>query len=325
MVAHEQVDELERLSAQVVRKRQLAAMRSELRRQQAELRQRVQDLEAVKLEEQADVERLEGGSLAAFFYGVIGKRDEKLTQERQEAYAARVKYDAAARALAEVEEDLRRKEDEDRRLQGCEEAYAQALARKAAALKAAGGETAEALLDLEERLAFLQSQERELEEAVDAGTQALAMADGILRSLESAEGWATWDLFGGGLVADLVKHGHLDEAQAAVEDLQIQLGRFRTELADVTIQADVQVSIDGFLRFADYFFDGLFADWAVLDQIGRSQEQVRQTWTQIDGVLTRLEALRQAAERERADLTARRDALIRSAARPGAQDGPIMG
>ena len=87
----------------------------------------------------------------------------------------------------------------------------------------------------------------------------------------------------------------------------------------------MQVSIDGFLRFADYFFDGLFADWAVLDQIGRSQEQVRQTWTQIDGVLTRLEALRQAAERERADLTARRDALIRSAARPGAQDGPIMG
>ena len=153
----------------------------------------------------------------------------------------------------------------------------------------------------------------------------MAMADGILRSLESAEGWATWDLFGGGLVADLVKHGHLDEAQAAVEDLQIQLGRFRTELADVTIQADVQVSIDGFLRFADYFFDGLFADWAVLDQIVRSQEQVRQTWTQIDGVLTRLEALRQAAERERADLTARRDALIRSAARPGAQDGPIMG
>ena len=73
MVAHEQVDELERLSAQVVRKRQLAAMRSELRRQQAELRQRVQDLEAVKLEEQADVERLEGGSLAAFFYVVIGK------------------------------------------------------------------------------------------------------------------------------------------------------------------------------------------------------------------------------------------------------------
>ena len=53
-----------------------------------------------------DVDRLEGRSLSAFFYNVIGKMDEKLTQEKQEAYAARVKYDAAARELAGIEEDL---------------------------------------------------------------------------------------------------------------------------------------------------------------------------------------------------------------------------
>jgi len=35
----------------------------------------------------------------------------------------------------------------------------------------------------------------------------------------------------------------------------------------------MQVNVDGFLRFADYFFDGLFADWAVLDRINQSQEQ----------------------------------------------------
>ena len=48
---------------------------------------RLKKLEKSKLAEQADVDRLEGHSLAAFFYQVIGKMDEKLDKERQEAYA----------------------------------------------------------------------------------------------------------------------------------------------------------------------------------------------------------------------------------------------
>ena len=89
-------EELRALREQMERKRQLEAMLKDLRTQRQELTARVSELEKVKLEEQADVDRLEGHSLAAFFYGVIGKMDEKLTQERQEAYAARVKYDAGA-------------------------------------------------------------------------------------------------------------------------------------------------------------------------------------------------------------------------------------
>ena len=81
-------------------------------------------------EEQADVDRLEGRSLAAFFYNVVGKMDEKLTQERQEAYAARVRYDAAARELAGSEEDLARCHAELEELDGCEERYAALLREK---------------------------------------------------------------------------------------------------------------------------------------------------------------------------------------------------
>lgn len=303
--------ELRTLREQMERKRQLEAMLKDLRAQRQELTGRVRELEKVKLEEQADVDRLEGHSLAAFFYGVIGKMDEKLTQERQEAYAARVKYDAAARELSAVEEDLERKEADYRRLEGCEERYARVLGEKGAALKAAGGNTAEAILELEERLAHLRSQQKELDEASSAGRAALVTADEILHSLDSAHGWATWDLLGGGLVADLAKHSHLDSAQAAVERFQVELRRFKTELADVTIDADLQVSIDGFLRFADYFFDGLFVDWAVMDRINQSQAAVEGTRGQIVSVLDRLETMTDVAERERAETQARLDALIR--------------
>lgn len=215
---------------------------------------------------------------------------EELRVQR-EAYAARVKYDAAARELSGIEEDLKRYEAELDSLQGCENRYASILQEKTAAVKSAGGSTAEKILQLEERKGYLMSQKQELQEAMDAGSAALSCVDQILSELDSAEGWGTWDLVGGGLLTDLVKHSHLDEAQASVETLQTQLRRFKTELADVTIDAEIRVTIDGFLRVADYFFDGIFADWAVLDQIQQSQEQVHQTKSQISSVLDRLQVL----------------------------------
>ena len=306
-------EKLQALQEKIARFRQLSAMLKELRNQRDTLAGRVRELEAIKLEEQADVERLEGRSLAAFYYNVIGKIDERLNKERQEAYAARVKYDAAVRELEAVESDLHRFESEYNELRGCEQQYEAALKEKAVAVKAAGGVNAEEIFKLEEHNAFLESQKKELREASSAGNSALSTARQVLDSLGSAESWGTWDLLGGGLLADMAKHSHLDEAQGAIERLQSQLRRFKTELADVTIHADMQVNVDGFLRFADYFFDGLFADWAVMDKISQSQSQVQSTTRQIQSVLSRLNSMMSTVEQEQTQIKNKMDALVLNA------------
>lgn len=306
-------EQLQKLQERIARKRQLEAQVSELHTQHSTLSAHVQELEAIKTQEQADVDKLEGRSLAAFFYHVIGKMDEHLNKEQEEAYAAKVKYDAAARELSAVEEELARYEAELADLHDCERQYDTVLKEKADAVKAAGGTAAEEILKAEERLAFLDSQSRELQEAVSVGSGALSTTDQVLSSLDSAEGWGTWDLLGGGLISDLAKHSHLDEAQDNIERLQSQLRRFKTELADVRISANMQVNVDGFLRFADYFFDGLFADWAVLDKISQSQERVRSTRCQIESVLSRLDGMQRSVEREQAQLQNKLDSLVRDA------------
>lgn len=305
-------EQLRQLQAQCARKKKLEATAAELRTQRDTYTVRARELEQNFQEEQEDVERLEGRSLSAFFYHVIGKKEEKLTQEKQEAYAARVKYDAVAREMAGIEEDLRRCESELDGLRDCERRYADLLQAKTRAVKAAGGGTAEQILKLETRAAYLESQERELEEACAAGREALATTDQIAASLDSAEGWGTWDLFGGGLLSDMAKHSHLDDAQAQVEQLQSQLRRFKTELADVTIDADFQVSIDGFLRMADYFFDGIFADWAVLDRIHQSQEQIGETRNRINSVLAHLHTLMEQTGAEKEDIRHQIETLVGS-------------
>ena len=133
----------------------------------------------------------------------------------------------------------------------------------------------------------------------------------ILDELGDAEGWATFDLFGGGLISDLAKHGHLDSAQHNVALLQSQLRRFRTELADVGgADSGMQVSIDGFMRFADYFFDGFFVDWMVLDRIQQSTEQVQSAYARIHSVLEGLNSSLAKSNAREEELRAKADAIV---------------
>ena len=303
-------EELQKLQQQIARKRQLDAMIGELRNQCGALMRQVEELDAIRKKEQRDVDRLEGRSLAAFFYNMSGRMDEKLDQERREAYAAAAKYSVAVRELDEVQEDLARKEAERQTLEPCEARYQAVMEEKAAAVKKAGGAAAEEILRAEECLAFLNSQSRELQEAISAGNTALNTANQILSSLGSAESWGTFDLLGGGVMTDLVKHSRLDEAQRCTEQLQAQLRRFQTELADVTIQLDIQVNVDGFLRFADYFFDGIFADWAVMDKISQAQSQIQSVKNQIETALAKLDRMDCAIRGEEQQTAARRDELV---------------
>jgi hypothetical protein len=303
-------EQLQLLQQQVVHKERMESKLKELYTQREELSIKVNELKKNKLDEQADVDHLESHSLASFFYAVVGKMDEKLDKEREEAYAARVKYDVAVQELSAVEEDIQHSEAELSQLHGCEQQYEKMLEDKAEAVKSTGSREAVEIFQTEKGIAYMESQMKEIQEALIAGETVLSITNSILFSLGSAKGWGTWDLLGGGLLSDLAKHNHLDEAQKQVEHLQVQLRRFKTELTDVAINADMQVNIVGFLCFADYFFDGLFADWAVLDKINQSQTQVQNTKSQIESVLNHLTSMSNSTDKELESEKARLDDLI---------------
>lgn len=302
-------EDLQQLKEQTVRKKRLETELKDLYVQQTNLAGKLKDLEKIKVDEQKDVDRLEGGSLASFFYNVIGKREEKLTKEKEEAYKAAVKYETTKEELTSVENEILRREEEVRRLEGCEETYVKAFEEKLKKVRLAGNADAEQVMQMEAQMYQIECQKREINEAILAGKQALRTVDSVLDEMDDAEGWAAWDTFGGGgLFSDMMKHDHLDEAQTKINTLQIELRKFKTELSDVEIHADIQVQIEDFLKFADYFFDGLFADWAVMDKIEQSTTQVKHTKNEITSVISKLEDRlanvelcyqRKAEERER--------------------------
>lgn len=266
--------QLHELQQQIVRKSHLEKLIEELKQQREELNTKVCGLRREKQSEQGDVDRLEGRSLAAFFYAVIGKKVEKLDKEREEAYAAAVKCDAAERELEAVNADISKYETEYKQIRNCNVRYNILLKEKKEAIKNSDSPIQAEIQAIEEEIALAEGQKNELEEALLEAERALNIAYDIQSMLDRAEGLGTWDLFGGGMLTTLAKHDTLDEAQAMVEELQIQLRRLKTELTDVSVSAEVNIKIDSFTRFADYFFDGFFADVAVLNRIGESQNEL---------------------------------------------------
>ena len=277
-------EQLKDLQQKYYQKSHLETLVADLEQQFEDLKKKVFLYEAQMNQEQADVDKLVGRSLSAFFAGLRGNREERLDKERQEARAARVKYDMAVLERNMVEEDLRRRKEELADLETIPAQREALLAQWAQTVKAMGGPTGKAVLDLEERVAWCEGQRREIREALAAGQEALTAADNILESLSTAEDWGTMDMFGGGFLSTMFKHEAIDEAQGKVEGLQFALRKFKTELVDVSIQAELNFTLDNFTQFADFFFDNIFTDWAVQDEINRAQERVRLVKSEIQMV-----------------------------------------
>lgn len=126
---------------------------------------------------------------------------------------------------------------------------------------------------------------REVREVREAGLRALDSLEKARKALDSACGWGIFDLLGGGKITTLVKHSLLDDAREYIDQAEYDLDIFRQELADVRLP---DVEIDGFLTFADFFFDGFFADLLVQRRIDAALRQIDQARQEVENVLRQL-------------------------------------
>lgn len=301
---------LSALHEKLLRKRRLCAEREELNAQLSQLQETERHLRSIRTAEQEDVDKLQRVSLSSLFYAIVSQKEEKLAKEQAEAYAAAVKHDAAVQQCRAVEQHLLSVDSELQSLSMVEREYEETLAQKAEALKTADPARGAVLCQMEDQLSALAAQAKELAQAECAGQEMLQKLHAVSSALDSAEGWGTWDLFGGGLITDLAKYSKLDEAQSRINELQSHLNRYRAELADVMLQADIQVDIGDFLRFADFFFDDVFSSWAVLDRIRDASQQAASTRQKVLQIQDHLSAARAQLEQETAVLDRQHRALV---------------
>ena len=91
--------ELAYLQEKLARKEKIKKQLQNLRCYQVDLENRALSLEKIKIKEDKDVKRVEGISFQTLIYSIRGNKSQMIEKEKQEAYAATVKYDNAVREL----------------------------------------------------------------------------------------------------------------------------------------------------------------------------------------------------------------------------------
>ena len=263
---------IKELRSKIDRRKHLENVTEDLQSQYNNLLIKCDELYAGWNKEENDVLAIEEGGITGFFLDLFGKKEERLDKERREAYAAKMKYDTAMYELESLERQIDSYTREMYTLENCEKQLQSLLDVNAASSERYTDY--ENQLALESQLALLKAKRTEMEEAIAAGQNAVVYADKILTYLDKADNWSTADFFLDSFLVDLAKHDNLDKATVEIGNLQTALGRFKSELADVTIDKNISIQIDGFLIFADYFWDGIFSNLEVQRKISDASRQV---------------------------------------------------
>ena len=132
---------------------------------------------------------------------------------------------------------------------------------------------------------------KEIEEAIGAADYAIDCLYAARDYLGGARGWGIVDMLGGGLISTFVKRSKMSRASECIAEAKRAVATFRKELADVDAAMPLAIDEGGFWGFADYFFDGFFADIMVQSQIVQAISQVEEALARISELRAKLEAL----------------------------------
>jgi len=245
------------------------------------------DLDAARQQyagDQKDVDRLEHLSLTRVLAALHGSRADALAREQAEAEAARYRVAQAQQRLDGARADLGRLEDRQAQLAGAPQAYADALAAKEQYLTHSEDPRGARLLALAQERGRLAAELRELRHASgDADAAARALAE-VQDRLGSAAGWSTFDTyFDHGMVGNAIKHDRIDQAALAAHAADQRLAGLRGDLAELGgfEPTAPRLEISSGFRFADIFFNNIFTDLAVGQQIRAAQDNVGQSVQQV--------------------------------------------
>lgn len=129
---------------------------------------------------------------------------------------------------------------------------------------------------------------RETQEAIEAGERALDSLYAAREKLNSARNWGIYDMLGGGFISTMIKRSKMKDAAALMEQAKQELRAFGKELRDIQESFDLRMEIGSFLSFADFFFDGLVADYLVQSKIAEAREQVADAIRYMESIVNQL-------------------------------------
>lgn len=256
-----------------------------------EAKREVEQLLAQYEDESFDVEQLKKESFSTTLLKIFDKYDDKLEKETLQMVNAKIKYDKAHSHLEDLSKELEELQSRINTLRIDKRTYEAELRHREEIIRSQmNTEVYRQYESYEESIKKLQHQLTEMDEAITAARRVKNTATSAIGQLESAEGWATYDVwFKGGIISHMAKYSHIDEAEASFNRLSSQLKSLQRELSDIDMPDIPYVSgIDTTTRAIDFWFDNIFTDLNVRGQIRNNLDEVRKLGNKIDRIIAKI-------------------------------------
>lgn len=261
-------------------------------------RYELKKLEGIMEKEQLDVEKMSQTSLKTLFYKCLGTHDKQVAKEKEEDLAAVLKYEGCKKSVDELTDKLSQLTNRHYEMSKVQDKLDALYEEKRRVMASFNMPEYAKIGQLEKEISFIRREIKELKEAITPGNMAINTLNEAIELLDSAGDWGTWDLLGGGLIADMMKHDKIDKAKQAILNAQTYVQRLQVELQDVNMSLDGSIQITGGAVFADFFFDGLIADWYMQSKISQSRDNVVATCGKIRKIVSTLSTQLNHRERD---------------------------
>lgn len=264
--------------------RSMDILKKEIRDAKADVSKLLKQYEKERL----DVDRMKKESLSSLMFKVIGKYEDKLRKEQREEIDAKLAYDRAVTHLETLQQDQSELAAQISDVKADKKAYNDELQSRRQELSEQQSEPkgAEYARLTSERNALV-AQITEINQAQKALSRTKSTAQSVLKSLKSAENWATYSAFSrGGIISHTAKYTHIDDAERGFHTLSSQLRHLKTELDGVQ---DLSVSgISSGQRAVDFWFSNIFTSLSVRRKVVDNAEQVMKLERTLNTIETRL-------------------------------------
>lgn len=242
--------------------------------------------------ESMDVEKLKEEKFSTMLLRIFDKYEEKLDSENEEMLLAKKDYDKAVGRVNELKLQQNELAHRIAELKKDKSLYESELRKREEFIRNnLADETSAKYMELEAEQKLLLQQIIEIDEAIRAAKAAINTAEIGKQYLESAEKWATYDVwFKSGIIGHVSKYSNIDNAVYELNKLSSQLRDLHKELYDIKIPEISEIpGIDSATRAIDFWFDNIFTALKVRNKIQIDLEQINNLLSKLQQVISRLE------------------------------------
>lgn len=306
------------LFEKVQRKNHLETVLKELRENIAQLEPEVRKLMTQMYIEQEDVEKLEGNGIKAFFTALSGKKTEKLEKEREEAYDAKKKYDAANFRLETMKNDLKKYIDEYNEVRYLEPDYEKAIKEKIEYIKEMKSPAAKKIAELDKQIDDVMKKNNELRHLRTLANRAIGTAEHMKTVLTQVKKLNTKDMLGMDMASSgqhvaREKHELMSQAETLNNNLFAELYDLEKQTRGVAVKNNISIRTTKVGYIMDWQFDNFSQDLDTMISVNKALKNLDPVIEQVKEFVAPIIEKLSEEEAKQKELYRQRDEIVRNA------------